>query len=116
MWRDALLIMFSCTAINHLGLISAIENAIKHNIPILNCPKCFTFWSVLAYYFITADYTSSLGAFVHGAIGAGAVALLLSYASIWLELLMGIIDKLYNKAYEQIYPATDTAADDQASS
>ena len=46
---DVAAVVFFSTTVNHLGLISAIESAIKHRLWILDCPKCLSFWSVLVY-------------------------------------------------------------------
>lgn len=100
-WLNDLMITFSVVAVNHLGLVAAIERTVKHRLPIVNCPKCMVFWTVLA----------------HGLWDVGisdlplaiAVALLAAWAAIWLELAMGFIDQLYLKAYEQIYPTADSA-------
>ena len=46
---DIAYIVFVCTAVNHLGLIAAIEGIVRHSIPVINCPKCASFWSVLVY-------------------------------------------------------------------
>ena len=37
------------TAVNHLGLIQAVEERIDKSIPIVNCHKCLSFWATLAY-------------------------------------------------------------------
>lgn len=88
-WRDIAAIVFACTAVNHLGLIAAIERIIKHSLPVINCPKCLTFWSVLAYCWLCNGI----------AVAVPAISLLCSYLAIWLELLMYTIDTLYNKIY-----------------
>ena len=98
-WLNDLMITFSVVAANHLGLVAAIERTVKHRLPIVNCPKCMTFWTVLVYG-ITTPCASPQGSI--------AVALLCAWAAIWLELFMGFIDQLYLKIYEQIYPAADT--------
>ena len=90
-WRDIAAIMFVCTTVNHLGLISAIERVIKHSLPVINCPKCITFWSVLAYEVWYVGFPD-----IHIAF---AISLLCSYLAIWLELIMYAIDTLYNKIY-----------------
>ena len=98
-WIDIAGIVFVCVTMNHLGLITAIEGVIKYQLPILNCPKCLTCWSVLAYMVITAqDIITSL-----------AVSFLASYIALWLELFEGYIDTIYNKVYEKIYT---TSGDD----
>ena len=101
---DVLMIAFSAVAVNHLGLVVAIERTVKHRLPIIDCPKCLTFWAVCGYGIAQAD----------DPLTVVAVALLAAWAAIWLELLMGFIDRLYIKAYEQIYPAADTADADKA--
>ena len=97
-WLNDLMITFSVVAANHLGLVAAIERTVKHRLPIVNCPKCMTFWTVLVY----GTYVSDIN------VLNIAVALLAAWAAIWLDLFMGFIDKLYLKAYEQIYPTADS--------
>ena len=93
---DTALLTFSCVAANHLGLITAAENVLKRNLPIVNCPKCFTFWCVL--------FTTVLSGW--NMIGALAVSFFFAYLAIWLELLMGFFAVLYDKYYEKIYTKT----------
>lgn len=90
-WKDIACIVFVCTAMNHLGLIRAIEDVSKMEIPIINCPKCLTYWSVFAYelwYVGLSDIPMVL-----------AISFLCSYLAIWLELIMYAIDTLYNRIY-----------------
>ena len=103
-WLNDLMITFSAVAVNHLGLVAAIERTVKHRLPIVNCPKCMAFWTVLAYGTYVSD-TSVLNI---------AAALLAAWAAIWLELFMGFTDQLYLKAYEQIYTAADSTGTDAA--
>ena len=101
-WLNDLMITFSAVAVNHLGLVAAIERTVKHRLPIINCPKCMSFWTVLAYGMLTgSDQFEDILELV-------AAALLCAWAAIWLELFMGFIDQLYLKAYEQIYPTADS--------
>lgn len=95
-------ILFTCVAANHLGLVAAIEETAGRSIPIVNCPKCFTFWSVLVYTF------SSGGAMTYGAAPMLVISFLCAWFAIWLDLGMGIIDRLYLEIYGKIYP-TDSA-------
>lgn len=88
-WRDIAAIVFFCTAVNHLGLIEAIERVIKHSLPVINCPKCLTCWSVMTYQLLTGSHL----------LPSLAISLLCSYLAIWLELLMYSIDTLYNIIY-----------------
>lgn len=91
-WRDVAAIVFTCTAVNHLGLIAAIERILKRKIPVVDCPKCLTCWSVTAYLLLTG----------HGPIRSLATALLCSYAALWTELFMYAIDTLYNSIYDTL--------------
>ena len=103
-WLNDLMITFSVVAMNHLGLVAAIERTVKHRLPIINCPRCMAFWAVLAYGVWNAEISDLPLAI--------AVAFLAAWAAIWLELSMGFIDQLYLKAYEQIYPTADSSDTD----
>jgi len=104
-WLDVLMIVFSATAANHLGLVAAAESVVRHRLPVLNCPKCAAFWSVIVYG--VAEANSSLFTF-HFSLTVLAAAFLSAWSAIWLDLLMGIIDQLYTKLYDKIYPPADT--------
>lgn len=97
MWIDIAAIVFVCTAVNHLGLIKAIEGIVKREILIINCPRCLTCWSVFAYCIATVPYISP-----QIVARMLAISLLCSYLAIWLELLMYAIDTLYNRIYVKI--------------
>jgi hypothetical protein len=97
-WNDIACIVFVCVTANHLGLISAIESVINHKIWIVRCPKCFTFWSVLAYQATVTDASAT---------EMLAVSFLASYSAIWLELIEGFIDTLYLRLYDKIYKTND---------
>ena len=99
MWRDIACIVFVCVTVNHLGLISAIESAIRRKLWIVDCPKCLTFWATLCYQLVTD---------CHQLPQMLAISFLASYAAIWLELAEGFIDHLYNYIYGKIYPTADT--------
>lgn len=98
---DIAKIVFVCTAVNHLGLVTAVESAIKHKMPVVNCVKCLTFWAMLMYgcYCIATDRTSAATVL--------AISFLSAWSAIWLDLAMGIIDKLYLKIYVTLYSATN---------
>ena len=104
-WLDVLMIVFSATAANHLGLVAAAESVVRHRLPVLNCPKCAAFWSVIVYGI--AEANSSLFT-VHFSLTVLAVAFLSAWSAVWLDLFMGIIDQLYIKLYDTFYPTTDT--------
>ena len=104
MWLDTVSIVFACVTANHLGLVSAAEGVVGAKLPIVNCPKCCSFWCVLTYQLVTdCNPLTSL-----------AVSFLASYVAIWLELCEGFIDSLYLTLYEKIYsePEYDTPATD----
>lgn len=97
MWIDIASIVFVCVTMNHLGLVKAIEKVADRELRIVNCPKCLTYWSVLAYTLITS----------RSAISSFAISFLASYTAIWLELFEGFIDKLYLKCYGKIVTDND---------
>ena len=103
---DVLLITFSATAANHLGLVAAVEKVIRLRLHILNCPRCAAFWSVIVYGVAVEMYSSLFT--LHSSLYILATAFLSSWSAIWLDLMMGIIDQLYTKLYGKIYPTTDT--------
>jgi len=104
-WPDVLMIVFSATAANHLGLVAAAESVVRHRLPVLNCPKCAAFWSVIVYGIAEANCSLFT---VHFYLTLFAAAFISAWSAIWLDLLMGIIDQLYIKLYDKIYPTADT--------
>lgn len=102
-WSDIACIVFVCVTINHLGLVKAAEDVIKREIPIINCPKCASFWVTLFY--CCCNTATSWTIIL-------ALSLISSYMAIWLELFEGYIDFIYNKIYEQIYSTADTSCSD----
>ena len=99
--KDVAMLVFTAVMINHLGLIEAVEKIINHEIPIVNCCKCLSFWSVLAYMLLTG----------HGFITCIATSFLCAWAATWIELLFGIIDYYYCKIYENFYTKTTDTED-----
>ena len=108
-WPDVLMIVFSATAANHLGLVAAAESVVRHRLPVLNCPKCAAFWSVIVYGVAVANFSLFT---VHFSLTVLAAAFLSAWSAIWLDLLMGIIDQLYIKVYDTFYPTADTTDTD----
>lgn len=94
------MITASATLMNHMGLVEAVEGVIRHKLPVVNCCKCCTFWCCLL-------YTLLAGVTVIPSI---AVSFAAAYAAVWFELLLGYIDTLYNRWYENIY--TEETGDD----
>ena len=98
---DIAMLTFSCVSANHLGLISAVERLLRKSIPVVNCPKCFTFWAVLfTTYFSGWNMISAL-----------AVSFLSAYLSLWINLLFAFIDKQFNCIYGKILSTDNTTAD-----
>jgi hypothetical protein len=102
---NALMITFSATAINHLGLMAAVEEVFDRRLPIVNCPKCLSFWTTLTYgCSVCCDSIAALpSVFPH----LFALSLLCAWLAIWLDLAMGIIDHLYIKVYDTFYPTAN---------
>jgi len=97
-------ILFSSVAINHLGLVAAVEKVIARPLPVINCPKCLSFWATLTYG--CSVCCDSIAALPSALPHLFALSLLCAWLAIWLDLAMGIIDHLYIKVYDTFYPAT----------
>lgn len=95
MWLDIATIVFACTAANHLGLIEAIEKNIGFKLPILDCCKCASFWTTLAYGVLKGIETEIFTIV--------AISFLAAWSAVWFELFMGFIDTLYEKCYDKLY-------------
>lgn len=101
---DIVSIVVACTMVNHLGLVQAIEDVIRHNIPIVDCPKCFTFWSTLVFCMVSGV----------GLPPCLAISVIASMTSIWLDLMLTVSDYYYIKVYETF--AHSDSADSSSSS
>lgn len=78
----------------HLGLVDAVLDVLRiKSIPIVTCPKCLTWWSVMVLCLFTGQRV----------IDSVAVSFLLAYLAIWYDLLLGYLDKIYEKIYENLY-------------
>ena len=90
--NDIASIVFVCVTMNHLGLVGKVESILGFRIPVIDCPKCASFWATLAFQLVTnCNPLTSL-----------AVSFLASYSAIWLELIEGLIDTIYLKLYGTI--------------
>ena len=105
-WIDVAMILFSCVAANHLGLVHAIEDITDRELPIINCSRCFSFWCVLFYMILTK----------HMIILSFATSFLTAALAPWIELLMGFTDILFNKLYDTIYTTTENDENGNAES
>ena len=103
-WIDIAGIVFACTAANHIGPIPDIEAFLRRKLPVVGCIKCLTFWSVLVYGLVCCGTVSAA---IEAAPRQLAISFLSAWSAIWLDLFMGIIDKLYLKIYGKIYPTAN---------
>ena len=95
---DVVAVTLAAVLVNHMGLIEAVEGVIGFKLPVINCSRCLTFWSVLVVLLIGCGFAvASIPLIV-------ATSFIAAYAAIWLELLFGIIDKQYEKIYKKTYP------------
>ena len=95
-----MLVVFCCVAVNHLGLIPAVEKVFDITLPIINCPRCFSFWAALIYGLVTGGEV----------LATTALAFAGAWLASWLELGMGYTDTLYDKIYDTIYKHKDNQA------
>ena len=112
-WLDVLMIVFSATAANHLGLVAAVEEVFDRRLPIVNCPKCLSFWATLTYG--CSVCCDSIAALPSALPHLFALSLLCSWLAVWLDLAMGIIDHLYIKVYDTFYPTANPTDPDAPS-
>ena len=105
-WSDVAMILFSCVAANHLGLIQAVEKVLDRELPIVNCSRCFSFWCVLSYMIVATNEI----------IVPVATSFFCAALAPWLELLIGFTDILYNKLYDTIFSATEIDGNDKTES
>lgn len=91
---EVVAITFSCVMFIHLGLVDAVLGVygIEDRVPIVTCPKCLTFWSVLCFQTFTG----------HNIIMSVAIAFLACYVAIWFDLFLGYMDMLYEEFYHRI--------------
>ena len=104
MIQEAALLTVSCVLFVQMGLSRAIQERMGFRSEILSCPKCASFWSVLAYMIITR----------HGILASVAASFLSSYSALWLSLIYDALAKLYNTCYDAISETDDAAKDAEA--
>lgn len=110
---DIASILFSSVAINHLGLVAAVEEVIARPLPVINCPKCLSFWATLTYG--CSVCCDSIAALPSALPRLFALSLFCAWLAIWLDLAMGIIDQLYLYIYGKIYPTANPTDPDAPS-
>lgn len=69
-----------------MGLGEALCNAFKVHFVLFLCPKCMAFWIVLGYSLLIVKLPIEVSV---------AIAFLLGYAAIWLDLLLGKLADVY---------------------
>ena len=103
MIKEVALITISAVLFVQMGLSDAIGEILHLRLKIASCPKCATFWSVLAYCMWNG----------HGLIGSVAASFISSYAALWIVLLYDALALLYNSIYESITETHGAATDAQ---
>lgn len=102
-WSDIAWIVVICTSMNHLELVKTLERLLRKEIPVVNCPKCATFWATLGWCLAGRCLTATgMGAVIAALPQILALSFLAAYSAIWLELIMYSIDTLYNSIYETL--------------
>ena len=101
MIQEAALITASCTLFVQMGLSGVIQERLNLRLRFLSCPKCLTFWSVLAWALWNGN----------GIIRSVAASFFCAYAALWAVLILDGLSALYNWLYEQITETTDTSQD-----
>ena len=99
MIKEAALITISCVLFVQMGLSEAIQEKLNFKSLIASCPKCLSFWSVLAFSLVNG----------YGLIPSLAASFIGAYAALWLSLIVDGLAVLYNSIYESITPKTDAA-------
>lgn len=92
-------IFISSVLFIHLGLGEAISKILNTSFVLFRCVKCLTFWCTLSYSLFHLSVVYSI-----------CIAFVLSYASIWMELLLGIIAKKYEE-YSKDVDAEESKSD-----
>ena len=95
---EAALITASCVLFIQMGLSGEIQERVRIRFPLLSCPKCLSFWSVLIWMLCNGA----------GVIRAVATSFFCAYAALWAALVLDGLSVLYNWLYEQITENNDT--------
>lgn len=100
--REAALVAVSCVLFVQMGLSGAVQETLRFKSRILSCPKCLTFWAVLVW-----DLTHGTGL-----VPSVAASFLLSYAALWVALILDGLTVLYNALYDAITETTEDTSQD----
>lgn len=101
---EVFLIAFVCAAANHFGLVAAAERLVKRSLYPVSCVKCCAFWATMLYGLAALCAAGDMLS-CYAAVVLMAASLLAAWTAVWMELAMGVIDVIYLKVYDAIYPA-----------
>lgn len=104
MIREAALITTSCVLFIQMGLSGEIQERLGVQSRVLSCPKCMTFWSVLAWMLCARA----------GLVLSVAASFICAYAALWAALILDGLTALYNHLYDTITKTTDTSETPEA--
>ena len=99
MVTEAALIMICCVLFVQMGLSEAVQRLLHFRFGPLSCPKCLTFWTILAW----------LAVHGNGALISVAASFIASYCALWAALLYDSLAIAYNYLYEQITQKPDAS-------
>lgn len=102
MGLEAALVAVSCVLFVQMGLSGAIQETLHFKSRILSCPKCLTFWSVLVWNLAHGTQT----------VVSVAASFILSYAALWVALILDGLTVLYNSLYDAITETNTGAPED----
>lgn len=87
------LVWFSAILFVHMGLGDTI-GGILHIHPVLfRCVKCLSFWTTLCYSLLIVELPAEVSV---------AIAFALSYASLWVDLVLAKLATVYENLYENM--------------
>ena len=98
MISGAVMLTIACVLFTQMGLADAIQDVLDFRLTMMSCPKCMTYWSVLAYAVLSG----------RGFLECITVPFISAYAALWLALAYDIMTTIYNRIYEHISKTTDT--------
>ena len=101
---EVALITIACVLFVCMGLSDAIQSAVGIRIPVVSCPKCLTFWSVLLWC-VWREASPAV---------CVATSFICAYSALWLSLVHDALSVLYNKLYELLSETSDAEAADPA--
>ena len=84
----ALIVMIASLFAQHLGLTDAVSKVLTK---ILKCPRCLSFWAVLAVLlWLRCNLIIAIG-----------LSILMAYLSVWTGLLLVLASKLYDRLWQK---------------